>query len=346
MAHSSERNTPRKRRRGAVAAGFMCLAAGLVLMKWLPWPFQPYALLFLVAIVLSIVAMVQRRVWMGLLLLLSTIMVPPALLLAGFAGPQQVADTSFRPPIEKPAYPAGQGPTVQVDEAHSNFHTSTGRYLPFAELLRRDGYVVKASAVPFTAKALEAGRVLVIANAVTIPVAAEVAAVRDWVAGGGSLLLIADHAPFDAAARELGKVFGVRFLKGAAVEPGADGFRLVFRRSEGTLADHPVTTGIDSVATFYGSAFETDSPGQPLLVFGPRVHLRRPDSESPASLKGFLQGAVMPYGNGRVAVFGEAAMFSAQLADFRREPMGMNAPIARQNPQFLLNVMHWLTGPG
>ncbi len=25
-------------------------------------------------------------------------------------------------------------------------------------------------------------------------------------------------------------------------------------------------------------------------------------------------------------------------------PMGMNAPIARQNTQFLLNVMHWLTG--
>jgi hypothetical protein len=24
--------------------------------------------------------------------------------------------------------------------------------------------------------------------------------------------------------------------------------------------------------------------------------------------------------------------------------MGMNAPVAAQNPQFLLNVMHWLTG--
>jgi hypothetical protein len=313
-------------------------------MKWLPWPFQPYALLFLVAIVLSIVAMVQRRVWLGLLLLLSTIIVPPALLLAGFAGPQQVADTSFHPPIEKPAYPAGQGPTVLIDEAHANFHTATGRYLPFAELLRRDGYVVKASAVQFTAKALEAGRVLVIANAVTIPAPAEVAAVRDWIAAGGSLLLIGDHAPFDAGARALGEVLGVRFLNGAAVEPGPDGFRLVFRRSEGTLTDHPITEGIDSVATFFGSAFEADSTLQPLLVFGPRVYLRQQDSESPASLKGFLQGAVMPFGQGRVAVFGEAAMFSAQLADLRREPMGMNAPIAKQNAQFLLNVMHWLTG--
>jgi len=24
--------------------------------------------------------------------------------------------------------------------------------------------------------------------------------------------------------------------------------------------------------------------------------------------------------------------------------MGMNDPIAKQNPQFLLNVMHWLSG--
>jgi hypothetical protein len=49
-------------------------------------------------------------------------------------------------------------------------------------------------------------------------------------------------------------------------------------------------------------------------------------------------------GKGRVAVFGEAAMFSAQLAGPKKSPMGMNAPIAKQNPQFLLNVMHWLSG--
>jgi len=52
----------------------------------------------------------------------------------------------------------------------------------------------------------------------------------------------------------------------------------------------------------------------------------------------------MRVGKGRVAVFGEAAMFSAQLAGPNKAPMGMNAPIAAQNPQFLLNVMHWLSG--
>ena len=49
-------------------------------------------------------------------------------------------------------------------------------------------------------------------------------------------------------------------------------------------------------------------------------------------------------GRGRVAVFGEAAMFSAQVSGPERRPMGMNRPTAAQNPQFLLNVMHWLAG--
>ena len=47
---------------------------------------------------------------------------------------------------------------------------------------------------------------------------------------------------------------------------------------------------------------------------------------------------------GRVAAFGEAAMFSAQLGGPESLPMGMNAPEAGQNAQFLLNVFHWLSG--
>jgi hypothetical protein len=98
------------------------------------------------------------------------------------------------------------------------------------------------------------------------------------------------------------------------------------------------------VATFYGSSFQVDQAGQPLLVFGPSVYVRQKWGASPKSLHGHLQGAVLPVGNGRVAAFSEAAMFTAQVTDLDRHAMGMNAPIAKQNPQFLLNVMHWLTG--
>jgi hypothetical protein len=67
------------------------------------------------------------------------------------------------------------------------------------------------------------------------------------------------------------------------------------------------------------------------------------DSTPSVPIQGWFQGAVKELGKGRVAVFGEAAMFSAQLAGAERRPAGMNHPIAKQNPQFLLNVMHWLS---
>lgn len=258
-------------------------------------------------------------------------------------GAQQVADTTFRPPIEKPSYPVGKGPVVLIDEAHDNFHTSTGRYLPFAEFLRRDGFVVTASAAPFAAETLKAARVLVMANAAAPVPTKEVAAVRDWVAGGASLFLIADHAPFDVAATDLGKAFGIRFSSGIPRNPQDSSGRLLFRRADGTLVDHAITKGINEVATFTGTSFQVDRGGQPLLVFRSDVHsFKEQNDPNPRSLKDHLQGAVIRFGRGRVAVFGEAAMFSAQITGPDRHPMGMNAPIAKQNAQFLLNVMHWL----
>ncbi|MDP9179274.1 MAG: DUF4350 domain-containing protein [Gemmatimonadota bacterium] len=254
----------------------------------------------------------------------------------------QVADSTFRPVIERPAYVTGTGPVVLVDEAHANAHTASGRYLPLAELLRRDGYIVKSSGERFTAESLRAGKVLVIANAQKPFTRDEVTAVHDWVAAGGSLLLITDHPPFVEAAMDLGRAFGIRFRNSGAADLTTGGL-VTFRRSNATLKDHPVTRGIDEVVTFAGSSFQIDTKGQPLLVFGPQVCADRL-GPNPVALEGHLQGAVLPFGAGRVAVFGEAAMFSAQVAGPNRTPMGMNAPIAKQNVQFLLNLMHWLTG--
>jgi len=290
-------------------------------------------------------------------------------LLALSTNAQQVADTSFKPPINDPAYRTGRGPVVMLDEAHFNFHTAEGRYKPFSELLRRDGYVVKASRLKFSKASLSGGRILVIANplaernqtdwSLPTPSAfseAEVEAVRDWVKGGGSLLLIADHMPFPGAAGTLALAFGVRFSNGYANDVKVRG-PMLFKLSDGSLREHPITRGradaerVDSVATFTGSAFQVEGDAQPLLVFGPTVVSfmtsvagQITDETPRIPVKGWYQGAVMRFGKGRVGVFGEAAMFSAQLAGPDRSPMGMNAPVAAQNPQFLLNVMHWLSG--
>lgn len=281
---------------------------------------------------------------------------------------QQVGDPSFNPQINKPAYAVGKGPVVFIDEAHANFHTATGRYQVFAELLRRDGYVVQPSAAKFTKQALKPARVLVIANAVaeqnrtnwSLPTpsaftAEEVAAVRDWVRAGGSLLLIVDHMPFPGAAGELAAAFGVRFSNGYAVKPGNTAGD-IYTRAAGSLKEHPITAGrsasekIDSVRSFTGSAFQVEG-ATPLMVFpeGYVSYLTTTagqinDTTPSVPVTGWYQGAALKVGRGRVAIFGEAAMFSAQLAGPNRTPMGMNAPNAKQNPQFLLNVMHWLSG--
>lgn len=283
---------------------------------------------------------------------------------------QQVADSSFSPPIQNPAFESGAGPVVLIDEAHFNFHTAGGRYLTFANLLRRDGYVVRASGAPFTVESLAEGDILVISNALaeenvsdwSLPTEpafadAEVQAVRDWVWSGGSLMLIADHMPMPGAADSLAAAFGLLFNNGFALDPEKGGGQITFRRSDGTLLDHPIAQGrgaaekVDSVTSFTGQAFWAPGDVEPLLEVPPGFSLLLPhvawefSDETPRlSAEGMLQGAVLRYGAGRVAAFGEAAMFSAQLGGAQRMPVGMNAPEAAQNYQFLLNVVHWLSG--
>jgi hypothetical protein len=256
---------------------------------------------------------------------------------------QQVADTTFRPPIEKPTHATGSGPVVLIDEGHFNFHTSSGRYSAFADLLRRDGYIVRPSTGAFGTEGWRSGKVLVIANALHEEndrnewkppfrpafTPEEVDAVRNWVAGGGRLLLIADHAPFDTAASNLAGTFGVKFRDAATV--GADaGQTRAFKKSDGTLREHPLTRDVDQITTFSGGWFDQGLLGQPLMFYG-------------AQGQGPVQGAVIVFGKGKVAVFGEAAMFSAQLSGPNKTPMGMNAPGAEKNAQLALNVMRWLT---
>ena len=283
---------------------------------------------------------------------------------------QQVSDTTFNPRIARPAYAEGRGPVVVIDEAHQNFHTADGRYLAFARLLRRDGYVVRSNKSPLTRGGLEGARVLVIANALhernrddwDLPTPSafspdEIVTVREWVAAGGSLLLIADHMPFPGAVDHLAAAFGIFFVNGFARDSTKQDGTLVFRRSAGSLGVHPIVNGrsqadrVDSVASFTGSAFRATVPVDTLLELPPTTLILVPQVAWQFSRltprvagAGMLQGAALTHGRGRVAVFGEAAMFSAQVAGPQRHPMGMNDPAAPQNAQFLLNVLHWLSG--
>jgi len=119
-----------------------------------------------------------------------------AALLAATAYGQQVADPNFNTRVADPAFTSTH-PRIGIDESHKNFHTKDGRYKPFAALMAADGFTV-AAAPKFTAGALKAIDILVIANALgnedwnkPEPAfsVAECDAVRDWVRAGGALLL-------------------------------------------------------------------------------------------------------------------------------------------------------------
>lgn len=289
----------------------------------------------------------------------------------------QVADPGFDATVRRPAAVEARL-RVLVDEAHGNFHTAEGRYRPFAELLRGDGFTVERGQTPFTADALADFDVLVIANAEpperddreppgSAFTPAEVAAVEGWVRNGGSLLLIADHTPFGIAARELAAAFGV-VLHDAHLRDEAHAdheidspYVLVFERSEGLISDHPISRGrgpdeaVHRVVTFGGEALEAPAGAMPLLRLADTAEIvDDPDRGVDAQVRsaaGMAQAVALEHGEGRVVVLGEAAVFTSQvLTGEVVESMGrqeLRIGMSRtdtDNRQMALNTARWLAG--
>lgn len=201
---------------------------------------------------------------------------------------------------------------------------------------------------------------------------------RDWVRDGGSLLLIADHAPYGNAADNLAKRFGVVMGKGWAFDrASAAGIttQLVFSRENGLLGTHPILRGRDSsevvksIRSFTRQWLSVPSGATILLKLGSTAREAPTpndlDAENAAAeskdsstgtigahsspVGGRAQGLAMPFGRGRLVVLGEAALLSAQILRFtegnqqRDTKIGMNVP-GNDDRQLALNVLHWLSG--
>lgn len=286
---------------------------------------------------------------------------------------QQMADPDFDTKVARPAY-TRKHPRVLFDEAHRNFHTTDGRYKPFASLIANDGYQITPNKEKFQKSLLKGYDILVIANAAgpdaRLGVAAkesaftdeECDAVRDWVRAGGSLLLVADHSPYGSAAENLGKRFGVDMSKGYTADPenydkeSNNQGLIIYTRASGRLSDHPITRGrnaserINRIIAFTGQSLKGPADAVAFMRLAdsaidtfpkPGGEREKPD----VSAAGRAQGIAMRVGRGRVVMLGEAAMLSAQVIkrpdrpDFR---MGMNVA-GIDNRQFALNTLHWLS---
>jgi len=286
------------------------------------------------------------------------------------AGAQQEPDSTFDTRIARPAF-TDRHPRVAIDEAHHNFHTMTGRYAPLASLMRNDGCRVVAGTRRFSAASLAGLDVLVISNALGHPdmgdsaashsafTAEECREVRGWVERGGALLLIADHSPMGAAARELGRALGVDMRNSYAidtVQAAIGPSNIAYVPGRGLHPDHPIIRGRDSletvrrVVTFTGQSLGGPARAAVLLRLSDKaqdlmVGLGEAGPDVPAEKRlpaaGRAQGLAFELGRGRVVVMAEAAMMSAQVAGPKRAPMGMNVP-GTDDRQFAINVVRWL----
>jgi hypothetical protein len=278
----------------------------------------------------------------------------------GGGGGGQRADPNFDTKVARPAYVV-EHPRVLFDEAHNNFHTTDGRYKPFADVIANDGYKVIPNKGKFTRELLAKGDILIIANALGAAgmgqpgasnsafTEAECDAVRDWVRSGGSLLLITDHAPFGSAAESLAKRFGVDMSKGYTSDPSnseGGATSLIFTRKNNLLGDHAITKGRDDservnrVQTFTGQSLKGPAGSVAILKLGDTASDEGDDGKQ-TSAAGRAQGVAFSFGEGRVVVLGEAAELSAQLVGTQR--FGMNVP-GLDNRQMALNILHWLSG--
>jgi hypothetical protein len=280
-------------------------------------------------------------------------------------GPQ--GDPKFDARVFHPAFTGRQPkPKVLIDEAHSNLDTAWGRYRPFAELLRNDGYTVAINQRKFSDQALEGARILVIADALgstdrLLRAAGlagkvhwnanafdddETRAVSNWVRGGGSLLLIAGPAPYGEAAVRLASEFAVE-MSGRYVEDPAHcdpetGNRryLLFSRDNGLLLEHPITRGrgddeeVRQVLTFGGQALRGPAEGVAFLRIAEQAVGGAPEA----------QGLALEFGSGRVVMLAEATMLTSLVE--RSGNQEFHLGMSRQgydNRQLALNVIHWLT---
>lgn len=278
---------------------------------------------------------------------------------------QQVADPNFDTKVARPAY-TKKHPQVLFDEAHNNFHTADGRYKPFADLIKSDGYVITPNKQPFTLSSLKPFGILVISNALGAPqmnapdatksafTDAECDAVREWVRAGGALLFIADHAPMGSAAETLAARFGVGMSKAFTLDnsntPPEDnnpGF-IVYSRDNKLLGDHAITRGrnaaerVNRVIAFTGQSLKGPAGSVAFMKLSDTALDALPGVTEQVSAAGRAQGVAFEFGRGRVVVMGEAGMLSAQLAGPNKLPFGMNRP-GLDNRQLALNIMRWLS---
>lgn len=235
----------------------------------------------------------------------------------------------------RPRFRSGEAPLVLVDAGHENFHKSDGSFRGLAELARQDGLQIRDLVGPTTDEELSRADLLVVGNAMRGFTPDELEVLDSWIRSGGSLLLVSDHPPFSEASAPLARRLGFRPFLGRAVELPRS-LPDFFSSADGTLRfpDGSAPDGV-VVATMTGHAFRAPTEAVPLLTLeGDWIGTSEQGEERP--LGGWLQGASLTLGEGRVVFLSEARV----LADLSLHD---NAVFARELLRWLVpaDTLRW-----
>lgn len=279
---------------------------------------------------------------------------------------QQRPDTKFIPEIVEPLFDVSVAPVICIDSAHNNLHTLDGGFSPFARLMKANGFQMRDLSSSVSNREVLLGcDIYAIINPLhesnlgnwVLPnpsafTAQEVKEINQWVNEGGKLFLVADHMPFGGAAYDLAHSFGFEFSNGFARLKKEGNQPDYFSLQNERLQEHSMLAGeIQSVTTFTGSAFTYPEEAELILRFKegdislePEIAWQFADTTKTIDLENYAQGAVMNYGKGKLAVFGEAAMFTAR--DITNEngtfKVGFNSRLAPNNQRFAVRLMRYL----
>lgn len=295
--------------------------------------------------------------------------------LAAGQGQQQSVDTSF-PGKLVPTYGVS-APRILYDDGHRNTFASDTRGRGLANLFSVDGAFVNSGKERFSLNLLRSYQVLVVSTALAPPNVpdafepSEVTAVTNWVRGGGGILVLADHYPFDRAMSSLLGGFGVSVGEGVVADAThydksslntwlqqkqmlEATFWLLFTRDNGLLRSHPVTDGrqagerVDRILSFGGSSLSVPPGATAFLQLSASARPEHvPDQvrdDRPRLER--AQGIALTFGAGKVVILADGSMLGAQFRTVNgaKYPYGMNRPDVG-NSRLALNILHWLAPP-
>lgn len=284
---------------------------------------------------------------------------------------QMLNDSPFNANVAKPKFKQQNGPIMLFDVAHHNFIIEMGLAKPLMDMLISDGYRPRIDSVKFTKKYLDQFDIVVIMPAMPFKFGSkkqvtdeitftteELNALYEWVTDGGSLLMLAEHAPIDKSVTPLFNKFGIQVSIGIVADsvncevsksiPNRETL-LNFTTENGLLNTlHPIIKGsnpserIHTIETYGGAGLKGDDYIN-IFKLAPSSFVRKWNGATPLGNVNSqcLAGKV---GKGKVVALGDCNGFTAMyvMSAGKKLPAGMHVA-GYDWKQFVLNTFHWLS---